>query len=151
MEKLIRKSIMLIIGAAVFFTGAGITIMHYCCSSMSSQAVTVIQQLTCCAHTNNNADKDAKSSCDEGHEACAHDNDGAHKHCTSTRLSIDIDAASFRPHITLPFAWVLDVLPVFTQLLNCDLSSHIQHQQKENAPPNMPPREYLSIIRVLII
>ncbi|WP_163269865.1 hypothetical protein [Dysgonomonas sp. 511] len=148
MEKLIKKSIILVIAAAVFFTGAGITIMHYCCSSMSYRAVTVIQQHTCCAHTGNNA---ANSCCDESQKACAHDSDGAHKHCTSTRLSIDIDAASFRPHIALPFVWVLDVLPVFTQLLNCDLDSHIQHQQKENAPPNIPPREYLSIIRVLII
>jgi len=73
------------------------------------------------------------------------------KHCSISRLSIDIDPSSFRPHVSIPFVWISDI-PSVPQL---NMIPYRAEDAGENAhlkiPPDIPPREYLSLISVLII
>ncbi|MDR1091156.1 MAG: hypothetical protein LBL79_08790 [Prevotella sp.] len=160
MKKLVNRIILLIAAVAVFFTGAGVTCMIYCCSGCETEQMLVVTKAhSCCLQ---------KDVAGETHSCCAShthhtqpsgrntDADGCatrfdEGHCRISRLSADIDLPVFRPQVSSPFVWISDVYPV---LLSGVLSGQINdagiYSQFES-PPNIPPREYLSLIRVLII
>ncbi|NDV94733.1 hypothetical protein D0T84_07345 [Dysgonomonas sp. 521] len=153
MKKFAQRFILLIAAATVFFTGAGVTIINYCCTSCSGQTLFMTEQHICCVQEND--DIKAGSCCSEkemSHDACESDsNFTKDTHCTASRLSIDIDASSFRPHVAIPFVWISDAFPVLSASIIPVKTEYAGDYTSFRSPPGIPPREYLSFIRILII
>lgn len=138
----------------VSFTGLGVTIMNYCCNSCQGQTLLIYDEICCLQnhHLKENQNHSCCSSTTGLEKSLAdnviHEDDS----CTVHRLSIDLDASSFRPNIQAIYTWVLDsyLIDRLSQFLLKDfafpdLTSHFK------SPPQFLPRIYLSFIRVLII
>jgi len=155
MKRFAQNIILVIAAATVFLTGAGVTIINYCCTSCSGQTLIMAQQHTCCA-TSHEQNTDVTASCcattgSEGHDLCETTAYSGETHCQASRLSIDIDAASFRPHVAIPFVWISDNSLTLASALLPETAEFADHYSLFKSPPDIPPREYLSLIRVLII
>ncbi|MFT4221362.1 hypothetical protein [Dysgonomonas sp.] len=159
MKQLVTRIILVIAAVAVFFTGAGVTFIIYCCSGCETEQMLVVTKPhTCCSQ---------KTVAEGSHSCCAShthhtqpstqaDTDGCATHfdaghCQASRLSSDIDLSVFRPQVSSPFVWISDAYPVsLSNVLSEQLNDTDTYAQFES-PPNIPPRDYLSLIRVLII
>lgn len=149
----VQKIIIVIIAATVFLTGAGVTIINYCCTSCSGQTLFMTEKHVCCADSQH--PHEGKSCCSPVKDISKDTCEGLAytdlSHCTASRMSIDIDASSYRPQISIPFIWVSDAMIyssdryLFNDEAITNESTHLE------APPESPPREYLSLIQVLII
>ncbi len=155
MKRFAQNFILIIAAATVFFTGAGVTIINYCCNSCSEQTLFMTEQHTCCSLEHQKAEQ--KGDCCSMHkdvshnESCEDTSFTQDISCTTSRLSIDIDASSFRPIVSVPFVWISDVSPTIPLSILTDNSLYTQDNSIFESPPDIPPREYLSLIRVLII
>lgn len=152
--KSVQRIILLIVAVTVFFTGAGVTIINYCCTSCSGQTLFMTEKHQCCSaseHSHNGGSCCALPSEEINANACegmAYAND---THCTTSRLSIDIDASSFRPQISIPFVWVSDAIVPVLDVFVVDSGRAGDLLACFSPPPDITPREYLSFIQVLII
>lgn len=156
MRKFAQNIILVIAAATIFLTGAGVTIINYCCTSCSGQTLIMAQQHACCVMDHEQHTNTATSCCattgSDSHDACETSTLSGETHCQASRLSIDIDAASFRPHVATPFIWISDnSLTLTSALLPDNTAEFADHYSLFKSPPDIPPREYLSLIRVLII
>lgn len=156
MKRFAQNFILIIAAVTVFFTGAGVTIINYCCNSCSEQTLFMTEQHTCCSLEHQKTEQE--SDCCSMHKDVSHDesceSDTSFTQdvsCTTSRLSIDIDASSFRPIVTVPFVWISGVSPTIPLSILTDNSVYIEGDSIFESPPDIPPREYLSLIRVLII
>lgn len=149
MRQVVKTLFLLAIAAAVFYTGAGVTIMNYCCNKCSEQTLFAMEH-KCDAErhhvqTSDDCCSSPKSACNDHTTS-----DEKTKHCSASRLSIDLDSSMSRPHVATPFLWLSDASLFSVQLL----PSHTIEDDNEDyieMPPTSPPRSYLSLIRVLII
>jgi hypothetical protein len=153
MKKFAQRFILLIAAVTVFLTGAGVTIVNYCCTSCSGQTLFMTEQHICCAQGHNEAKAGSCCSAKEtSHDTCENDSNFTQDtHCTASRLSIDIDASSFRPHVATPFVWISDALPVLCASIIPVKVEYADDYTSFRSPPDSPPREYLSFISILII
>lgn len=158
MKKLVNRIILLIAAVAVFFTGAGVTYIVYCCLGCETEQMLVVTKAhTCCSQ---------KEVAQETYSCCAshihhthpsgHSADGCTTHfdegyCQMFRLSTDIDLSVFRPHVSSPFVWISDAYPVLLPGFLSDQINDTDTYSQFESPPDIPPRKYLSLIRVLII
>ncbi|MFV0420001.1 MAG: hypothetical protein ACK5KT_14875 [Dysgonomonas sp.] len=153
MKKFAKIFMLFFVSATVFLTGAGVTIINYCCTSCSGQTLFMTEKHVCCADSEHS--HEAKSCCSHAKEMSNDTCEGlAYKdlsHCTASRVSIDIDASSYRPQISIPFVWISDVMIFSTERLTADNEIIADTFTHLKAPPEIPPREYLSLIQVLII
>jgi len=152
MKKFAQSIIILIAAVAVFFTGTGVTIVNYCCSGCTvEQTLVMTKAHTCCSQKAGEA-TETPSCCSTHTQLQTGDayafSDGSH--CKASRLSADIDGSVFRPHVSNPFIWISDIQPV-AQVTTVSLTESIDNLTQLEPPPNILPREYLSLIRVLII
>lgn len=155
MKKITQHIVLLIAAIAVFFTGTGVTIINYCCSHCEaeqtlimasvpdccSQKKVVIEQTCCSDHNSSNNHKSDSDGCNVSNK----------EHCKATRLSSDIDIATARQHLQIPYVWISDLyssLPTSIVLSKIEVADKLAELE---SPPDIPPREYLSLIRVLII
>lgn len=150
MKRFAQRITLLIAACTIFLTGMGVTVINCQCISCDKQTFFMSAQQTCCSP--NKTETDETKSCCSSHKTChsteKYLNDA---HCSISRLSIDIDPSSFRPHLSIPYMWVSDAL--FLPVLNI-LPDEIESSNDYihlKTPPDISPREYLSIIRVLII
>jgi hypothetical protein len=155
MKKFVQRFILLIAAATVFFTGAGVTIINYCCTSCSGQTLIMTEKHVCCVQGQHEA-KSSTACCSAQKEtihndSCENAAFSQDMHCTASRLSMDIDASSFRPHISVPFVWISDALPDIPVSTSFDTVTYADGYTAFGSPPGIPPREYLSLIRILII
>jgi hypothetical protein len=155
MKKFVQKFILLIAAATVFFTGAGVTIINYCCTSCSGQTLIMTEKHVCCAQEQHIAEP-ATNCCPVQTETAQNDPCGnsvfsQDMHCTASRLSMDIDASSFRPLISVPFVWISGILPYIPVSASSDNATCADGYTTFEPPPDIPPREYLSLISILII
>ncbi|WP_163356282.1 hypothetical protein [Dysgonomonas sp. 25] len=132
----------------VFFTGAGVTVMSFCCSDCRSQ-VFFMDKKTCC--TIHHEAESTKSCCSTDTSSsidcqCCSDKE----HCSAKRYAIDIDSSVFKPHINIPFEWVDDG-GIHTHTVYCCVQECSDACIHLRGSPPVHPRSYLSIIRVLII
>lgn len=159
MKKLINRIILIIAAVAVFFTGAGVTYIIACCSGCETEQMLVVTKAhTCCSKKD--ATEETRSCCashsdhtqPSGHsntaDCATHFDEG---HCQASRLSADIDLSVFRPQVSSPFVWISDAYPVLLTSVLSDQVNDMDTYAQFESPPNIPPREYLSLIRVLII
>jgi hypothetical protein len=148
MKKFGQTLILLIAAATVFFTGAGVTIMNYCCTTCSGQTLFMTEQHVCCAQARQVEDV---SGCCSVKATAHHNTFKSDTHCTASRLSIDIDASSFRPQVATPFIWISDASLAVTLSIFPEKVEYTDEYAQFESPPGIPPRDYLSLIRVLII
>ncbi len=150
MKKFVQKIILLIIAATVSLTGAGVTIMNYCCTSCSGQTLFMTEQHICCSELEF-AEVAGCCTVTHQHNECNGLSYADATHCTTSRLSVDIDASSFRPHISIPFVWIADSYHLIPSFILSDEDQNNDECTLFKSPPEIPPRDYLSLIRVLII
>lgn len=159
MKQFVTRVILVIAAAAVFLTGAGVTYMIYCCSGCKTEsALTVTEVQACCSQK---AVVGASHSCCTSHcdntstsnqtdvDECAIHVDEVY--CQISHLSADIDLSVFRTQMSNPFIWVSNTYPVLLFRVLSDQANDIGTYALSESPPNIPPREYLSLIRVLVI
>lgn len=152
MKKSAQRVILLIAAVAMFFTGAGVTIVNYCCTSCSGQTLFMTEQHICCAEEHHETEDESCCSTKETpRDTCKSDAYTVDNHCTATRLSIDIDASSFKPHVAIPFVWISDATFAIAASILSARTERADDYSSFKSPPDIPPREYLSLIRVLII
>lgn len=150
MKRFVRQILLFTVAATIFLTGVGVTIINCQCISCDKESLFMSTQQYCCLpNTQSNTEKACCStgSCHTKNNV-EYSNDG---HCSISRLSIDIDPSSFRPHVSNPFVWISEALfiPVFNTLPY--VTENTDEYTGLKIPPDIPPREYLSLIRVLII
>lgn len=149
----VQKILIVIIAATVFLTGAGVTIINYCCTSCSGQTLFMTEKHVCCADSQHS--HEGKSCCspvkDISNDTCEGLVYTDLSHCTASRMSIDIDASSYRPQISIPFVWISDAMTYSVDNFTIDNEVVIDSFTHFKAPPEVPPRKYLSLIQVLII
>lgn len=154
--KNIQRVILLIVATTVFLTGMGVTVINFCCPSCSEQTLFMTKKHVCCSEkAESNTVRQTKSCCsgtatiDKGE--CHDSSFSKAGHCSPSRLVTDKDASSFRPQISSPFVWLSETL---TNALNTTLPNTVGDAKDYThlkIPSTIPPREYLSLIRVLII
>jgi len=155
MKKFVQRFILLIAAATVFFTGAGVTIINYCCNSCSGQTLIMTEKHVCCSQGQHDVEP-VKSCCSTSEEkiydeACERSVFSQDTHCTASRVSMDIDASSFRPQVSAPFVWISEVLSDISLCISSDKIIYTDDYLSFKSPPDIPPREYLSLISILII
>ena len=150
MKRFVHSILLLAIAVAVFFTGAGVTVVNYCCTTCSEQTFLMMDHQcgTQAHHSEESADccSSHNTPVCEAHTS-GHDSD---EHCSASRLSIDLDSSMSRPHVATPFVWISDASLFLIKLLPED-KVDTAYEEHIEAPPTLPPRSYLSLIRVLII
>ncbi len=154
MKKFVQILTMSILAVTVFLTGTGVTVIDFCCDSCGGQTLFITEHHTCCEqaslrHEENVsccaiADKDTATDCDK--LAYAQDS-----HCAPSRVSADIDASSFRPHVSTPVVWITDAFFVMQGSILFQTIEAADNFIHFKSPPDIPPRDYLSLIRILII
>ena len=153
--KSVQRIILLIVAVTVFFTGAGVTIINYCCTSCSGQTLFMAEKHQCCSasdHSHQDGScRTLPSAAKTEANACESSTYANDTHCTASRLSIDIDASSFRPQISIPFVWVSDAIVPILDVFVADSRHAGELLACFSPPPDITPREYLSFIQVLII
>lgn len=154
MKLRIRNIIILGLACILFFVGAGVTIMQICCSSCFDN---IVSARLCSSEKK--APKKSHSCCTDAlpriEEACSQQ-----KHhlpqdkgncCKMERISVDLEHIPTKTDLAriLPFASVYSryELPCFDCLRNYQCPGVI----KPSDPVPLLPRNYLSLISVLII
>lgn len=149
----VQRIMLLIVAATVFLTGAGVTIINYCCTSCSGQTLFITTNHICC--TESQPSHEGGSCCSSEKEVSNEMCEGLQiadlSHCTASRLSIDIDASSYRPQVSIPFVWISDAATYLQDSFTINNEQINNTFDRSKAPPEIPPRKYLSLIQVLII
>lgn len=156
--KKLHHIIILIAAIAVFFTGTGVTVMNYCCSGCISEFFSEQEQTCCCSSTSHNSMAMGDDGCCSDnhkkemaqHNDCTNSASSSQDHCSSSRISIDLDSSIFKPHLAILFTWLSDI-PVFTLNILPHVVEYTHVETYTGDPPSILPRSYLSLIRVLII
>lgn len=151
MKKLAQHIMLLVITVTVFLTGTGVTIVNFCCSNCAEQTLFITKVHSCCSESASGETKSCCSNSDKNSEANTCCDHTKKDHCKASRLSVDTDSSSYRPLVYNPFIWVSEaaaflpahILPINIESTDSDI--------KFESPPKIPPREYLSLIKVLII
>lgn len=144
MKRLLRI-ITLSLALITFMTSSGATLFNFCCDGCYGQ-FTAKNEMNC-----EHGDETQHACCDKESD----DEDCHMKHtpkdecCYFKRHSIDIDSARLNLQLSVPFIWVSNN-PI-TELYSF-VSDTVEEVYKYfTPPPNLSPRTYLALIRVLII
>jgi len=127
MKQLITYLMATVMSALMLYGGGGLNVYRFCCDGCRSHGVEAIAKTDCCGHTDDDAD-------------C----------CSFERISFDWDMQTTAKFVASPP--VIDV-----DLSVCDLSAYTspslidETADLPNAPPLIPPRDYLSRLTVLLI
>lgn len=156
MKQQLRRIILFIAAISVFTTGMGVNLVQYCCSNCKSEA-NIFQQHFCADVADVElALEEETSCCGKGHvgqEASDCDLDKIAEKCSKcsvTRLSIDLDSSISKPNVFVQTVLLTD-LPILTTSLLLDKKEYLLQFLTNPDPPKISPREYLSLIRILII
>ena len=177
MKQLLQRIVLLFVTIAVFTTGMGANIVNICCDSCGENHTLFSIQKCCLSAGKATAfaaehqsaqqgckdddrhqpvhdqgccdDADAHNEAAAGKSACDI-HDAGHKHCSIERVSIDLNSQSYRPQIFAPIVWLSDA-SLFAQLTLARADERIAPTEGVVDPVSLPPRVYLSLIRVLII
>lgn len=153
MKQKYRNILVAFLAVTVFFVGAGVTIVDLCCTNCvknvlalnthnSGCAVTdidVVNEHFCCSNVDPSNDV---LPCTSQHEGQC---------CSVERIDVDIDNRVFKPNLgdTMAAAFVHCYCCCFCH--THDIGESITASGYEAGTIHIPPREYLSFLRVLII
>lgn len=156
MKQQLRRIMLFIAAISVFSTGMGVNLVQYCCSNCQLEA-DIFQQHSCVDVTDVDLTLEEETSCCGKHHVeqlaldCKQD-EIAEKcsKCSVTRLSIDLDSSISKPNVSVQTVLLTD-LPILTTSLLLDKKEYLLQFLTNPDPPKISPREYLSLIRILII
>ena len=148
MKKIGTYSISMLIAALIFYGGAGVNMISYCCNLCRAGGIEVVINDKCCdihhhQHTNNKQATSPYSFHEHEAGSC----------CNMNRISFDLSAQSLLKQ-------EFDFKPVALQLFSCNLTGIFSANllQDNNiiayaphGPPLVLPSDYLSILTVLLI
>ncbi|MDR2916898.1 MAG: hypothetical protein LBV74_19055 [Tannerella sp.] len=171
MKKAFTHSIVIIMTVLVFYGGAGINIISYCCNDCRSEGIEVLINDKCCDihkhnhrnnHNHNNQishcsgnscdNHTEENKCNTIHASCEFCHDHSSGNCCSVeRISFD-----WSSHNTSEQN--VDLSPVILDLLSGDILNispvHIIITNENNTatgPPLVCPRDYLSVLTILLM
>lgn len=157
MKQKIRNILILTMAVTVFFVGAGVTVVDLCCSNCVENLIALEKKSNC--HELPPADagfglhsccNDDASSQNDGMLPCTNQHEG--NCCDAERISIDIDSRTFKPDLAKS-SLVWSVLHCqcccFCHTTNIAQTAVSAIYADGDIP--IPPREYLSLLRILII
>lgn len=140
---------MLFMAATIFFVGAGVTIVNLCCSGCTDTVLSIAssgdERNSHHMESAPKADSCCSSKGMESSECPSHSENS----CSIERISIDIYNAIYKPDLSGLLVWSATPLHYGFTFLSSVAENHIQPDVKEHIP--IPPRDYLSLIRILII
>lgn len=158
MKQRLNKIVLIMLASIVFFVGAGVTVFDFCCSGCINDFISLedSSNSTMLCYESAPPSKESDSCCMEMQasddtSACNADSEQkSDKHCSVERISTDIEHSHIHTQqLTVPFVWfVLAYKSAETKLAN--ISSDKAEENYKLLIPKLP-REYLSLIRVLII
>lgn len=149
-----HKILILFLAAIVFFVGAGVTVVDLCCSGCIDKVMSMQLHQADCSMTEM---KTASPSCcsEEGHimdhsddTSCISGHTG--KCCEAKRVSMDLDRSVYQPNLLHAMVWTLVPAFISNVLLVSDNNEPLLAGEARDPMP-LPPRNYLTLIRVLII
>lgn len=155
MKKRVYNIVVLFLAVAIFFVGAGVTIVDLCCSrcadnfiSMADtdiaddcmQSVETNKVMDDCCSMKSHAVED--TGCDTHH---ADKGDC----CKKERVSIDLDNTIYKHNLSHALVWVAASLFHNSSLFLTIGEKYLQPDVVDQI--SIPPRDYLSLIRILII
>ena len=134
----------------VFYGGAGINIISYCCNECRSKGIEALQNHQCCEihHQHNNINLD-----NDENEYYVFNDDHSFGDCNLERIHFDWSLSKLSKQEK-------DFSPEYFTLITCNLfydslSDHISSGENftpgPHGPPIVLPRDYLSILTVLLI
>lgn len=151
MEMKYRNILVLFLAAIVFFVGAGVTVVDLCCSRCIEQVMSLSVHKGDCMKTEMKAE--VPSCCSQN----SHSEDGSlcvsehtDKCCEAKRVSIDINYTVKQANLLHSMVWTLVPSFISNFLLIADNNEPLLIAEARDPIP-IPPRNYLSLIRVLII
>lgn len=150
MKQKTRNIFIVFLSAMIFFVGTGVTVVDLCCMDCVSNLVQI----------NKTNDDLCEKMIPETDSCCSHELDFNSEYnfhqtndncCNIERITVDISHNSSKSLVSSLFAWS-------TNLLNNDnidsqsIESFSKNLETNYQPPtSIPPRAYLSLIRILII
>lgn len=151
MKQKANHIVILFMAVAIFFVGAGVTIVELCCSGCADNLISMTESATdcikqgkaeiqddCCMAEVQNAD----AACDTHHaekEDC----------CKRERVSIDLDNTIYKHSLSSSFVWAFVSLFHSNSLPISTGERYVDPNVTDQV--TIPPRDYLSLIRILII
>lgn len=153
MKQKIYNILLLFVATTIFFVGAGVTIVNFCCSdcvanifshggsdNLCKMEKMEVEDHSCCSDEQQTDNHFVFS--DKSHTEC----------CDAERISYDIDHRFYKPDISNHLLSAFSIISTYCFIANTDhyLSSYDSFFEISNTIP-ISPREYLSRIRVLII
>lgn len=156
MKRKVNNIFIVLIASLVFFVGAGVTIVNLCCGNCISKILSPKEHVSHCpSMADLTSHEKMKNCCSKDAAKTTTDKSCEDKHAdeecgTSERVSVDLSDTTFKPSIA-PLVWC--VITLHTDLLNYITEPHLNIgvDNDRRAPIPIPPRDYLSLIRVLII
>lgn len=154
MKQPIQKILTLCFAALIFFVGAGFTVVDFCCSGcIEEQFFTQSHAGSCCQSADNQTKNDSHHCATDGvkhteHSKCTNPHEG--ECCVSERVSFDLDNRISKIDLNNSF------VSTFVHCYCCcfchteDITESFPGYNYLDTEP-IPPRDYLSLIRVLII
>lgn len=152
-----RNILILFLATIVFFVGAGITVVDLCCSGCIDKVMSmqlhsedcsmdemIAETPSCCStedHSMSHSEDVEKAPCPSEH---------ADKCCEAKRVSMDLDRSVFQPNLLQSMVWTIVPSFISNVLLVSDNNESLIIGEARDPIP-IPPRNYLSLIRVLII
>ena len=143
----------ILMATLVFYGGAGINVISYCCKDCRSIGLDVLLVDKCCEIHNHNHDSENIHNHNSSMLYCAHaERHSADKCCNMERVDFDWNSQNIAE---LNISISPDVYELFNNLF-IDSSVHLPYICESNAamtngPPSCAPRDYLSLITVLLI
>lgn len=151
MKRIAHTIILLLLATVVFYTGAGVTVMKYCCSNCKA-SYSILGQKHTCIHSEKSDESESCPMCNsvvgDADNVLSYTSKG--NGCEAERISIDLDSHQFRAYVSVPFIWLSDIEESSFGYNNESVKSSDLLIYSE-PPPDISPRTYLSIIQVLII
>lgn len=150
-----RNILVLFLAAIVFFVGAGVTVVDLCCSKCVDEVMSMNMHMddcmkaemktespACCSQEDHSMDHSENTSlCVSGH---------TDKCCDAKRVSMDLDRLVHQPNLLHSMVWTSVPAFISNFLLVSDNNDFFVVGEARDPIP-IPPRNYLSLIRVLII
>ncbi len=140
-----RNILVSFLAAILFFVGAGVTVVDLCCSACVEDVKPMSPHPEGCSMKEI---KTVPSTCCTQNTDCVKEHTG--RCCVAKRISIDLDYSSSQPSLLQSIVWT--IVPCFISCIHT--SSHNNELlvvDETRDPIPIPPRNYLSLIRVLII
>ena len=170
MKKIFTYPVTLMMAALIFYGGAGVNLILYCCNLCRSEGLEAVSNDKCCEihhhhHAGNHQIHHASGCCEHESNACTEENhidriqdycdlqddQSTGECCSFERISFDWSVQSKQETCFSPLTFDLFScnLSVFTSVdlrLSNKILSQIPH-----GPPIIFPRDYLSILTALLI